>query len=178
MVGNTPPQPSDPDRALRHGYARLRRYSLTLCASLVTNPANLGGLCRLAEVFRLESLVLSHLAIAQDPAFRRTAVSAHHWQPLAECPVNDLPIWFDRQHQRGYTVVALDVDGRSEAISACTFPTQTILLLGRELTGIPDALLKQCDRMITIPQYGLVESLNVQHAGAIAIYEYLRQHAL
>ena len=178
MVGHTPSQPSDQNRVSRHSYATLHRHSLTLCASLVRNPANLGGLCRLAEAFRLESLVLSHLAIAQDPAFRRTAVSAHHWQPLAECSAENLPNWCNTQHQRGYAVIALDADSRAESMNAYPFPTQTILLLGRELTGIPEPLLKQCDRILTIPQYGLVESLNVQQAAAIAIYEYLRQHAL
>ena len=52
---------------------------------------------------------------------------------------------------------------------------KTLLLLGRELTGIPTDILALCDVALTIPQYGRVESLNVQTAGAIAIYEYNRQ---
>jgi tRNA guanosine-2'-O-methyltransferase len=37
-------------------------------------------------------------------------------------------------------------------------------------------MLCQCDRAIAIPQYGLVDSLNVQTAAAIALYEYVRQY--
>ena len=50
------------------------------------------------------------------------------------------------------------------------------LLLGQELTGIPDSILALADQAVTIPQFGLVESLNVQTAAAVAVYEYLRQH--
>lgn len=160
----------------RWNYDRQHRYPLILCASLVQNPENLGGLCRLAEVFRLESLVLSRLAIAHTPPFRKTAVSAHHWQPLAECNAGLLPQWLDRQRHQGYTIIALDADDQASPITTVAFPEKTVLVLGRELTGIPEAVLVGCDRIVTIPQYGLVDSLNVQQAGAIAIYEYLRQH--
>jgi tRNA guanosine-2'-O-methyltransferase len=169
--------PSDDlQQPTRWNYADQRRHSLILCASLVQNPENLGGLCRLAEVFRLESLVLSRLAIAHAPSFRKTAVSAHHWQPLSECNTGSLPQWFEVQQHKEYTIVALDADPQAELLATMTFPEKTVLVLGRELTGIPNDVLARCDRRVTIPQYGLVESLNVQQAGAIAIYEYLRQH--
>lgn len=77
----------------------------------------------------------------------------------------------------GYTLIGLDVSSDATPITDFCFPSRSVLLLGRELTGIPTSLLHQCDRTLTIPQYGLVESLNVQHAGAIAIYEYIRQHS-
>lgn len=171
------PDPLDsPQPMTRWNYDHQRRHGLILCASLVQNPENLGGLCRLAEVFRLESLVLSRLAIARTPPFRKTAVSAHHWQPLAECDVELLPQWFECQRHQGYTIIALDADDQAAPITTVAFPEKAVLVLGRELTGIPDDVLVGCDRRVTIPQYGLVESLNVQQAGAIAIYEYLRQH--
>lgn len=162
--------------ASRHTYATLPRHSLILCASLVHNPANLGGLCRLAEVFRLECLMMSSLAIAQDAAFRKTAVSAHHWQPMIACTPHELPTRFDHYRQQNYQVIGLDSIQHTTPITSFAFPKQAILLLGQELTGLPTPIIEQCDQVVTIPQYGLVESLNVQHAGAIAIYEYLKQH--
>jgi tRNA G18 (ribose-2'-O)-methylase SpoU len=55
------------------------------------------------------------------------------------------------------------------------FPQRSILVLGQELTGLPPDVLQQCNRAVTIPQFGMVESLNVQTAGAIAMHEYMRQ---
>lgn len=160
----------------RADYSSLPRHSLIVCASLVQNPANLGRLCRTVEAFRLKALVLADLEITQTPAFRNSAASAHHWQPLWECPTNALPTWLNQQQQAGYTLVALDANPVAIPISQFRFPLQTVLLLGQELTGISADLLHQCNHSVTIPQFGLVESLNVQTAGSIAIYEYVRQH--
>jgi tRNA G18 (ribose-2'-O)-methylase SpoU len=144
----------------------------------VQNPANVGGLCRTAEVFRLESLVIANGAIAQDAAFKRVAVSSQQWQPFEICPVVSLPEWIARQQSHHYTVIALHPDAQAVSLTHFTFPPQSVLVLGVELTGIPSHILQCCDRIITIPQFGRVESLNVHTAGAIAIYEYVRQHGL
>lgn len=149
-----------------------------LCAVLVQNPANLGALCRTAEVFRLEGLVVAELAIAKHPQFRNAAVSSHLWQPLIECAPAQLLHWLKSQRARGYSIVALHPHTQQHLLPQFTFPPQTILLLGQELTGVPASLLDECDYRLAIPQYGLVESLNVQTAGAIASYEYIRQHGL
>jgi len=152
------------------------RHALTLCASLVQNPMNLGALCRTAEVWRLQALVLPASAVLQDRDFRKGAVSADQWQPLAVCPSPDLPDWIAQQQRQQVAVVALTRHPQAIALPNFVFPRQTALLLGRELTGIPTDLVQQCDAIVEIPQWGYVDSLNVSTAAAIAAYEYLRQH--
>ena len=152
------------------------RHPLTLCASLVQNPMNLGALCRTAEVWHLQDLVLSNAAILTDRDFRKVAVSADQWQSISICQSDHLPAWITQQQQQGITVIALARHPSAIALPQFTFSTRSTLLLGRELTGIPAALIQQCDAVVEIPQWGQVESLNVATAGAIAAYEYLRQH--
>jgi tRNA G18 (ribose-2'-O)-methylase SpoU len=159
----------------RDRYAQLPRHPLIVCASLVHSAVNLGGLCRTAEAFRLEALVLPDLAIAQTHAFRNLAASSQHWQPLLACPSHALSTWLAQKQQAGYCLVALQASPDAIPITEFPFLQQTVLVLGQELTGIPDAIAQRCDRSISIPQFGLVESLNVQTAGAIASYEYVRQ---
>jgi tRNA guanosine-2'-O-methyltransferase len=142
---------------------------------LVQNPANLGGLCRTCEAFRLEALILAEETIAQTPAFRNLAASSQHWQPFIACAPAHLPDWLSAQKQRGYCTIALTVHAEAIPLPEFTFPQRSVLLLGQELTGIPSPLLQQCDQRVMIPQFGMVESLNVQTAGAIAAYEYIRQ---
>jgi tRNA guanosine-2'-O-methyltransferase len=161
----------------RDRYGQLPRHPLILCASLVHSPVNLGGLCRTAEAFRLEAVVLPDLAIAQTYAFRNLAASSHHWQPLWACSLEALPAWLTQQQQAGYCLVALQASSDAISITEFAFPQQTVLVLGQELTGIPAAIAHCCDQSLSIPQFGLVESLNVQTAGAIAAYEYVRQHS-
>jgi tRNA G18 (ribose-2'-O)-methylase SpoU len=159
----------------RNEYSTLPRHSLIVCASLVQNSANLGGLCRTVEAFRLQALVLPDLAIARSPNFKNLAASSHHWQPLQACSKEELPEWLWQQQQHNYSIVALTADLDAVPLPKFSFPQQTVLLLGQELTGIPSALLQRCEHRVTIPQFGLVESLNVHTAAAIAIYEYVKQ---
>ena len=159
----------------REEYRNLPRHPLIVCASLVQNPMNLGALCRTVEAFRLESLVLADVKIAQDRKFRQLAVTTHHWQPLEACAPDDLPGWLDGRQRQGYAILGLTADGQAKPLLQADLPEKMVLVLGRELTGIPAPVLQGCDRTLTIPQYGMVESLNVQTAAAIAIYEYIRQ---
>ncbi|MFM7426005.1 MAG: TrmH family RNA methyltransferase [Elainella sp.] len=161
--------------ANRQSYSSLPRHQLVVCASLVQNPTNLGGLCRTAEAFRLEALVLADLQLAQNPLFRAVAASSQRWQPLQSCPLAELPTWLQQQKQQGYAILALESHPQAWPLTRFQFPTRSVLLLGQELTGIPPALQGLADWRLTIPQFGLVESLNVQTAAAIAAYEYVRQ---
>jgi tRNA G18 (ribose-2'-O)-methylase SpoU len=160
---------------LRSQYSSLPRHPLAVCASLVENPMNLGMLCRTAEAFRLEALVLRDLGLARDRTFRQTAVTTHQWQPLLACAVEQLPQWLADRRQQGYSPIALDLRPQAIPLPEMRFPEQTVLVLGRELTGIPPAVAAACDQTVAIPQYGLVPSLNVQTAAALAIYAYLCQ---
>ncbi|NEQ45018.1 MAG: RNA methyltransferase [Leptolyngbya sp. SIOISBB] len=152
------------------------RHALTLCASLVQNPMNLGALCRTAEVWRLQALVLPDPEVLADRDFRKVAVSADQWQTTSICPRDRLPEWIAQQQRNNTTVIALTRHPQAIALPTFAFPAQTALLLGRELTGIPEVLIQQCNAIVEIPQWGYVDSLNVSTAAAIAAYEYLRQH--
>ena len=47
-----------------------------------------------------------------------------------------------------------------------------------EHLGIPVEVLHLMDECLEAPQFGIIRSLNVHVAGAIAIWEYTRQHCI
>ena len=49
------------------------------------------------------------------------------------------------------------------------------LVLGEEERGLAPLVRRRCDELVSIPQFGEVESLNVSVAGAVAMYEVTRQ---
>lgn len=157
----------------RTQYPDLPRHPLVVCASLVENPMNLGMLCRTAEAFRLEALVLSNLALTRNRKFRQGAVATYQWQPVVECAVNHLPQWLAEWRRQGYSPMALELHPQAIPLPEMRFPERMVLVLGRELTGVPAAVAAACDQAVVIPQYGVVQSLNVQTAAALAIYAYL-----
>ena len=58
----------------------------------------------------------------------------------------------------------------------CTLPIA--LIIGNEGTGIRSELLAMCDKRVTIPQFGQVESLNAAVSAGILLYEVSRQRQL
>ena len=76
---------------------------------------------------------------------------------------------------KGYTIVALEQASNSVSLSDVHLPTPAVLLLGHEKEGLDADALALTDLCIEIPQLGVVRSLNVHVAGALAIWEFARQ---
>ena len=55
------------------------------------------------------------------------------------------------------------------------FTRPTVIILGNEANGVSDDLLTMADSCVKIPMVGHAESLNVATAGAVLIYEAVRQ---
>ncbi|HET8670122.1 MAG TPA: TrmH family RNA methyltransferase, partial [Candidatus Saccharimonadales bacterium] len=56
------------------------------------------------------------------------------------------------------------------------YPKKLGIVLGSEGRGIRSLISKECDYLVRIPMKGKISSLNVSVAGAILLYEVLRQH--
>jgi 23S rRNA (guanosine2251-2'-O)-methyltransferase len=54
------------------------------------------------------------------------------------------------------------------------FSGNSVLVIGGEGEGIRQLVRKQCDVVMSIPQYGGVSSLNASVAGGIALFEMAR----
>ena len=71
-------------------------------------------------------------------------------------------------------VIGLDERGTPDYVDF-DFRTDCVLVLGREGAGLHDLVKKTCDHLLRIPMAGMVSSLNVSVAGAVVMYEAVRQ---
>jgi 23S rRNA (guanosine2251-2'-O)-methyltransferase len=71
-------------------------------------------------------------------------------------------------------VLGLDERGTPD-YTEFDFRTDCVLVLGREGAGLHDLVRKTCDHLLRIPMAGAVSSLNVSVAGAVVMYEAMRQ---
>jgi 23S rRNA (guanosine2251-2'-O)-methyltransferase len=71
-------------------------------------------------------------------------------------------------------VIGLDERGTPD-YTEFDFSTNCCLVLGAEGAGLHDLVKKTCDHLLRIPMAGSVSSLNVSVAGAVVMYEALRQ---
>lgn len=150
----------------RDTYASQARNTLRLIA-WVTKTPNVGSLCRLAEAFLADRLVG-----LKEP--NSVAVGTSRWQPHDS--TWDLAGAIRDARADGYTVVALEQTDASVRLGDVALPERMALLIGNEGSGLPQSALDAADMAVEIEQYGMVGSLNVATATAMALYEWSRQH--
>jgi len=77
--------------------------------------------------------------------------------------------------KEGFWVVGADARGE-KSLYEMKFDMNVALVIGSEGKGIRPLLLKKCDFTVSIPMRGKVSSLNTAIAGAVILFEILRQH--
>lgn len=103
--------------------------------------------------------------------FRFTGASgAHRFQPIRHCFTLQEAVDYCRD--QGDEIVGVEIGG--EALSQTTFLNNTAFILGNEGRGLADAET-HCDRLVTIPQWRGMPSLNVATAGSIVMYDFMRR---
>jgi tRNA guanosine-2'-O-methyltransferase len=154
------------------------RQQLVVVATLLEYPVNIAGLCRCAEIFGIEKVIVPDRKVFQKPEFIGVARSAELWMPWEEVPKSSLAAYLSTMRQLGYTIVGVEQTADSVPLQTYDFPERTVVVLGAEGTGVPANFLPCLDVCLEIPQFGLIRSLNVHVTGAVAIYEYTRQHLM
>jgi 23S rRNA (guanosine2251-2'-O)-methyltransferase len=141
----------------------------------LTDPRNFGALLRTAEAAGVR-----HVVIPKDRSVEVTALvakaSAGAAHLLNISKVTNLRRAIADLKKVGYWVAGLDAS-RGENLYGRTYPPRLAIVLGGEGTGVRPVNLQECDFLISIPMLGKVPSLNVSVAGAVLLYELLRQSA-
>lgn len=138
----------------------------------ITDPQNLGAILRVADGFGVNLVVIpEHDSVGLTPVAVKASAGASEWVPVAE--VTNLARAIEALQKRGFWVYGAAAEG--DAPSAIDFRGRVALVLGNEGKGIRRNVLEHCDRVVTIPMRGHVDSFNVATAAAILCYEVARQ---
>ncbi|WOL09568.1 hypothetical protein Cni_G18321 [Canna indica] len=154
---------------------RQNQQQFILVASLIDRIPNLAGLARTCEIFKAAGLAIADASILQDKQFQLISVTAEKWVPILEVPVSNLKVFLEKKRKEGFSILGLEQTANSKQLDQYSFPTKTVLVLGREKEGIPVDIIHVLDGCVEIPQLGIIRSLNVHVSGAIALWEYTRQ---
>lgn len=138
----------------------------------VEDPHNLGALLRSGECAGIAGLILPRRRSAQltDTVAR---VSMGAIESVRVARVGNLAQALGVLKEAGYWIAAADMAGESYWQVKWNFPVA--LILGGEGTGVSRLLKEKSDYIISIPTLGQINSLNVSVAGAVLLYEMLRQ---
>ena len=137
----------------------------------VTDPHNVGAIVRSAECAGAHGVILPERRSAGlGPAAAKAAAGALDYMPVAR--VKNLNRTIDELKERGVWVIGTAMDGEDALTADLTGPAA--LVIGSEGDGISRLTLEKCDRTLTLPMKGSIESLNASVAAGILMYEIVR----
>jgi 23S rRNA (guanosine2251-2'-O)-methyltransferase len=148
---------------------------LLACLDQVTDPRNLGAVCRSAEGAGATGVVVpAHGSAIVTPAVCRSSAGAVEHLPVAVVP--NLARWLGEVKGPRLWAYAATGDGGTRLWDA-DLTDGVALVFGAEGKGVRPLVRRTCDGTIAIPLEGQVESLNVSVAAALLLYEARRQRA-
>ena len=132
---------------------------------------NLGSILRVAECAGADGVVIpkSGSASVTESVIRISAGAAEHMK-VAKVP--NLNQAVEALQKNGYWVYALEAGG--EDIYQEKFDGNIALVVGGEDSGVKRLTKEKCDKTLSIPLQGKVNSLNASVALGIAAYEVVR----
>jgi 23S rRNA (guanosine2251-2'-O)-methyltransferase len=144
-----------------------------LLLDAIEDPRNMGALVRTALCCGVRGVVIPKDRCARPvPTVSRASAGALEYMPLAI--VANMANAVRRLKGEGYWVGGLDIDAGADLYRQ-DLTGRLAVLVGGENRGLRPLLKKQCDFLLRIPQQGPVTSLNASVAGALVLYEALRQ---
>ena len=132
---------------------------------------NLGSILRVAECAGADGVVIpkSGSASVTESVIRISAGAAEH---IKVAKVSNLNQAVEFLQKNGYWVYALEAGG--EDIYKEKFDGNVALVVGGEDSGVKRLTKEKCDKTLSLPLQGKVNSLNASVALGIAAYEVVR----
>jgi len=140
----------------------------------VGNPHNFGAILRSAAHFGAAVLLPAASGLALSGAAARVAEGGAETVPLVRLPATQDALAALRR--AGFALVATVVRG-GEDLFACAPPPRLVYVMGAEGEGMDPGLAAACDRRLSIPGSGAVESLNVAAATAVFLSRWAAQRS-
>ena len=152
----------------------LRRPDPVLVAlDEVTDPQNLGAVCRNAECAGATGVILPERRSAEvTPAVCKASAGAVEHLPIAR--VRNLADFLGDAKEAGCWTYGAAA-GAKTAYDAPDYSGGVVIVLGAEGRGLRPRVAASCDDLVSLPLRGRIDSLNVSATAAVLLYEILRR---
>lgn len=145
-----------------------------ILADGVEDPHNLGALIRCIDGAGAHGIIIPKAGAAgvNGTVMKSSAGAAEH---VPVCRVANLSATVELLKKKGVWVYACEADG--QPYDRVDYKGPVALILGSEGYGVSRLLKEKSDFTVSLPMRGKVNSLNVSCAGAVVMYEVLRQRS-
>ncbi|MGI9190512.1 MAG: TrmH family RNA methyltransferase [Chitinophagaceae bacterium] len=154
-----------------------RQPDITVVLDNVHDPRNIAAVLRTCDAVGIhEIFVLTDREPRTKQYNFHAGMGAMKWVQVHS--FNELDACVTAVKAKYPTLLGAYLDTTAKPLYALELTQPIALVFGNERHGISEAMLQHCSGHFIIPQYGMVESLNISVACAVSLYEALRQKQL
>ena len=138
----------------------------------ITDPHNLGALIRSAECAGAHGVIIpKRRSVGLNATVGKTSAGAIEYMPVAR--VTNIVKTMEQLKKQGLWFACADMKGLDYFDTDIRGPIG--IVIGSEGDGVSRLVKENCDFTVSIPMYGKISSLNASVAGALLMYEIVRQ---
>ena len=138
----------------------------------ITDPYNLGAIIRSAECAGAHGVIIPERhSSGLTPTVAKAAAGSLAYMKVAR--VGNINRTIDELKERGVWICAAALDGENAFEADLSGPIA--IVIGSEGDGISRLTLEKCDRRLTLPMKGHIDSLNASVASGILLYQVMRR---
>lgn len=141
--------------------------SVVLILDEIQDPRNFGAIIRSAEVFKVDLILIPERnSVRINETVVKTSTGAIEYVNISK--VTNLSDTINRLKKLDYWVYGAAGEA-SINYNEEDYPNKIVLVLGNEGSGIRKKVREHCDKLIKIPMFGQIKSLNVSVASGILL---------
>ena len=142
----------------------------------IEDPHNVGAILRTADAAGVHGVIRQERhSAALDGVVAKASAGAVAHLPIAT--VVNIARAIEELKEASVWTVGLD-GAAPERYDQVDLSRPTAIVVGAEGTGLRRLVRERCDRLVSIPMAGAVESLNVSVAAGVALFEAARQRRI
>ncbi len=150
-----------------------RQHSLTVVMENIHDPHNVSAIFRTCDAVGIPKVNLVYNFESFPRIGKKSSASAFKWvdkekyKSVEEC--------YSELRKNGFKIFASSLSENSKNLYDLDLTQKVAIVVGNEHRGVSETSAELADEVFLIPQFGMVQSLNVSVATAVILYEAMRQ---
>jgi len=150
-----------------------RQHSLTVVMENIHDPHNVSAIFRTCDAVGIPKVNLIYNYESFPRIGKKSSASAFKW--VEKDKYKSVENCYTELKKKGFKIFASSLSGKSKSLYELDLTGKIAVVVGNEHRGVSEEAANMADEIFLIPQFGMVQSLNVSVATAVIVYEAMRQ---
>lgn len=142
-----------------------KRHPVSIAMYGTDNYFNAAAIIRSAHTFLVKEIIL----IDCPKFYEKASMGTHKWENITHVSLEEFVSGLSKPlvcFERRPGLVSLD-------LRTYVYPENPILCFGNEKVGTPDVLLNLAKDIVSIPQFGVQNDMNLANAASVVMYDWI-----